>query len=326
MPTNAINERYVNAATGDIKLEVTPVAGRIGAIINNVRIDDGIDDATFAEIEKALIRHKVIFFRGQQHLDDDEQERFAARFGEIIAHPTVPTLPGTKTILELNSERGAFANSWHTDVTFIPDYPKISVLRSVIIPEAGGDTIWANGETAYDDLSPELRNIVQNLKAIHTNKFDYAEGTTRFNNRSAKELEQHRAIFASTEYETEHPVVRLHPVSGKPSLLLGHFFKRFTGLSTTDSLKLFDILQNLYVRPENTVRWNWQVGDVAIWDNRATQHYAIADYGSQHRVVRRVTVRGEIPLGIDGFNSRQLQLEPAANKSANSEIAQQAAI
>ncbi|MFT3997552.1 MAG: TauD/TfdA family dioxygenase, partial [Asticcacaulis sp.] len=260
-----------------------------------------------AEIEKALVRHKVIFFRDQGHLTDAAQEAFAARLGDPIIHPTVPALPGSSTILELNSEHGAYANSWHTDVTFVPGYPRASILRGVTIPEAGGDTIWANTETAYNDLPDDLQALADGLKAIHTNVYDYA---SRRKNVTREEAERFAKVFASTVYETEHPLVRVHPVSGNKSLLLGHFYKAFVGLSPLEGAKLFEIFQSYVTRPENTVRWGWREGDVAIWDNRATQHYAVADYGTQKRVVRRVTLRGDVPVGLDGSLSRQIRPEP----------------
>lgn len=299
---------YVNRPNTDIALKVRPVAGRIGAIVEDVTLSPDIDAQTLAEIEKALVHHKVIFFRDQGHLTDETQEAFAARLGEPQLHPTVPAAAGSKSILELNSEHGAKANSWHTDVTFVPAYPYASILRGVVIPEVGGDTIWANTETAYDDLPGELRSFADGLRAVHTNLYDYAVNSSEY---SAEDIERFRQVFASTVYETEHPVVRVHPVSGRRSLLLGHFFKSFSGLSQAQSRSLFEIFQSYVTRPENTVRWNWRVGDVAVWDNRATQHYAVADYGSQHRVVRRVTLKGDVPVGLDGQSSRLLKPETA---------------
>jgi len=304
---------YLNRPRPDLGLNVRPVAGRIGAIVEGVKLGGDLDDTKIQAIKAPLNHHKVIFFRDQDHLDNDSQEAFAARLGQPIAHPTVPVTPNSKTILELNSNNGSYANSWHTDVTFVPGYPYASILRGVIIPEAGGDTVWANTEAAYNDLSDELKWVVHSLRAVHSNQFDYAEGDIRTRDKTPEQLETYRKVFASTVYETEHPVVRVHPETGQPSLLLGHFFRRFVGLSLLESLKLFEILQAHVTCLENTVRWSWKVGDVAIWDNRATQHYAIADYGSLHRVVRRVTLQGDVPVGIDGFRSRQLKPVSAEN-------------
>src|SRR5215471_11495843 len=130
-----------------LELDVRPLAGRIGAQINNIRLGGDESDAAIAAIKAALSKYKVIFFRDQGHLDDAGQERFAARFGELEAHPTRPARSGS-TALELDSTRGR-ADRWHTDVTFVDAYPKISVLRAVVIPPYGGDTVWANTVAAY---------------------------------------------------------------------------------------------------------------------------------------------------------------------------------
>ncbi len=311
---------YLNQPDPASPLAIKPVSGRIGAIIDGVKLGGDLDDATITAIRAALVRHKVIFFRDQTHLDDNGQEAFAARLGEPIGHPTVPTIARSSTLMELNSDHGGYANSWHTDITFVPAYPSASILRAVVIPEAGGDTVWANTETAYDDLSPELKAIAGALRAVHTNRYDYAtEGDLRASDEKRQELEDYQKVFTAKLFEAEHPVVRLHPESGRPSLVLGQFFKQFTGLNTSDSQKLFEVLQGHITRLENTARWSWRVADVAIWDNRATQHYAIADYSEQKRVVRRVTLKGDIPVGIDGTRSRALKgqfHETADNKAA----------
>ena len=219
---------------------------------------------------------------------------------------------GSRYLLELDSKEGYAASSWHTDVTFVDAYPKGSILRAITIPEAGGDTLWANGETAYEGLPEPLRQLVNNLWATHSNLYDYAAILNDVKDDGARErLSRYRDVFASTVYETEHPVVRVHPVSGQRSLLLGHFFKQFVGLNLADSARLFQILQDHITKPENVVRWRWRAGDVAFWDNQATQHRAVADFGLQRRTLRRATVNGEVPVGIDGRQSRTLRREKA---------------
>lgn len=309
---------FPNAADSSSPLDITPVAGRIGAVINGVRITDDLDDATIAAIDAAVIRHKVVFFRDQGHVTDAVHEAFAARFGSPVAHPTVPVAAGSKYLLELDSREGYAASSWHTDVTFVEAYPKGSILRALTIPAAGGDTLWANGETAYDGLPEPLRQLVNHLWAIHSNDYDYAatlaaSGADAQSSAGQERSQYHKAVFASTVYETEHPVVRVHPVSGQRSLLLGHFVRRFAGFNEADSARLFGILQDHITRPENTVRWRWQAGDIAFWDNRSTQHRAIADFGLQRRTLRRATINGDVPVGIDGRRSRTLRNEKAAS-------------
>jgi alpha-ketoglutarate-dependent sulfate ester dioxygenase len=289
-------------------LDATPVAGRIGAEIRGIRLSGDIEDAVVAAIRTALVRHKVLFFRDQTHLDDSGQEAFAARLGKPVAHPTVPVADGSRFVLELDSRDGDAASAWHTDVTFLPNYPEASVLRSVEVPSAGGDTLWANTISAHEELPEPLKALVASLRAVHTNLHDPA---AILRQASQREIERHR-VFASTVYETEHPVVRVHPESGERSLLAGYFLKSFVGLSSADSQRLLAILQDHITQPENTVRWRWRPGDVAIWDNRATQHRAIADFGSQRRHLRRVTLDGPVPLGTDGQPSRLLRATPGA--------------
>ncbi|MFT8233559.1 TauD/TfdA dioxygenase family protein [Pseudomonas guariconensis] len=285
-------------------LDIHPIAGRIGAEIRGVTLSADLDAATIDAIQAALVQHKVIFFRNQTQLDDQSQEAFAKRLGEPIAHPTVPVVDGTDYLLQLDGAEGQRANSWHTDVTFVEAYPKASILRSVVAPAFGGDTVWANTAAAYQSLPEPLRELADKLWAVHSNEYDYAG--TKPDVDPAK-LERYRQVFTSTVYETEHPVVRVHPISGERALQLGHFVKRIKGYSQADSAHLFNLLQGHVTRLENTVRWRWQAGDVAIWDNRATQHYAVDDYGTQPRIVRRVTLGGEVPVGVDGQQSRTLR-------------------
>lgn len=283
-------------------IQVQPIGGRIGAEIQGVKLSADLADEVVNEINQALLQHKAIFFKDQQHLDDVAQEAFAARLGTPLNHPTVPVKDGSAHILEIDS-RGARADSWHTDISFIDAYPKASILRSLVAPAVGGNTVWANTTAAYNDLPEELKTLADSLRAIHSNNFDYAVKVSV----PKEALEKYKNYFNSTEYETEHPLVRVHPETGEKTLLLGHFFKSLVGYSSSESRRLFDLFQSYVEKLENIVSWRWSAGDVAIWDNRATQHRAINDYGDQHRVVRRVTLEGDVPVGVDGRPSRELR-------------------
>ena len=285
-------------------IQVKAINGRIGAVIEGVKLSSSLDATVVQEINQALLKHKVIFFKHQSHLDDIEQEAFAARLGTPLNHPTVPVKQGSNHILELDS-RGARADSWHTDITFLDAYPKASILRSIVAPEVGGNTVWANTTTAYHDLPEELKTLAESLRAIHSNNYDYAAKASV----PAEVLAKYKDFFNSTEYETEHPLVRVHPETAEKTLVLGHFFQKFVGYSQADSRRLFDIFQNYVEKLENIVSWRWEAGDIAIWDNRATQHRAINDYGDQHRVVRRVTLEGDIPVGVDGQLTQVIRKE-----------------
>ena len=156
-----------------LDLDIHPLAGCIGAEISNVRLAGDLPEPAIAAIEAALTKYKVIFFRNQNHLDDAEQERFAGRLGDIVAHPTIPGRAGT-AILELDSTDGrGRADRWHTDITFLDAYPKISVLRGLVIPPYGGDTVWANTVAAYEGLPPGLKMLAENLWAVHSNPVSY---------------------------------------------------------------------------------------------------------------------------------------------------------
>ncbi|WP_375167817.1 TauD/TfdA dioxygenase family protein [Bradyrhizobium sp. CCGB01] len=282
------------------RADVIKRAARIGAEIRKVKLSGDLPDQTIAAINELLLEHKVVFFRDQGHLDDAEQERFALRFGSLAAHPMRGAINGTASIIELDSARaGSRADLWHTDGTFVDAYPKIAVLRGIVMPSFGGDTVWSNAVTAYLDLAPPLQRLADKLWAFHSNAFDYAI-MPRASELDKKHLDE---VFTKTVYQTEHPVVRVHPETGERTLVLGALVQRFVGIPKYDGQKLFDLFQSHITVPENTVRWSWKEGDVVVWDNRATQHYAVNDYGDQHRVVRRATVAGEIPISIDGQSS-----------------------
>jgi alpha-ketoglutarate-dependent sulfate ester dioxygenase len=288
------------AQTGHYEhVEVTQVGGAIGAIVGGIQVGGEVAPVAVAELRAALLRHRVVFLRDQHNASDADQVAFGRLFGEITKpHPTV-TGDGA-AILPIDSEQGK-ANSWHTDVTFVDRVPAISILRAITLPPYGGTTVWANTVEAYRRLHPALQALTARLRAVHSNLYDYAAQRT-FSGVDVKE-QRYREEFRHLEFETEHPVVRVHPETGEPSLLLGHFVRSFVGLSTVDSADLFQLLQRQVTRLENTVRWSWRPGDVAIWDNRATQHYAVADYDDLPRLMHRITIAGPVPVGISGDTS-----------------------
>ncbi|WP_235737033.1 TauD/TfdA dioxygenase family protein [Nocardioides alcanivorans] len=286
------------------KISVHKLGSRIGARIEGVQLGGNLDAETVAQIRAAILAHKVVFFRGQHHLDDEQQIAFGQLLGPLTtAHPTVNT--GSARVLSLKATQGMAANSWHTDVTFVDRVPAFSILRGATIPEYGGNTVWANTATAYEALPPQLKAFVDDLWATHSNDYDYAHQTdSRAGESTAQFLKEE---FAREIYLTEHPVVRVHPETGERALVLGHFVKQFSGFNQKESSILFNLLQDRVTKLENTIRWQWLQGDVAIWDNRATQHYAVADFDTQTREVRRITVQGDVPVSIDGRRSRVVQ-------------------
>jgi alpha-ketoglutarate-dependent sulfate ester dioxygenase len=285
-------------------LTVTQLGSRIGARIDGVRLSGDLDAATVGKIREALLRAKVIFFRNQHHLDDAQQQAFAARLGTPIAHPALQQ-ENAPIITPINSDYGR-ANRWHTDVTFVANYPAASVLRAVTLPSYGGSTLWASTAAAYQALPEPLKHLTENLFALHSNRYDYVAPSQP----QTDEQRAFRTAFERPDFRTEHPVVRVHPETGERTLVAGDFVRNFVGLDNYESQVLLELLQRRITLPENTIRWNWEAGDVAIWDNRATQHRAIDDYDDQHRLMHRVTVMGDVPVDVHGQRSRVISGAP----------------
>jgi len=300
------------ATHGRAQLEVTKVGGHIGAVVSGLQIGAGLDPAVIAEFRAALLEHKVVFLRDQHQATEEDHYEFAAQLGEVTSpHPTVKG--DGRAILPIDSEQGK-ANSWHTDVTFVDRIPAISVLRAITLPPYGGTTVWANTVHAYTSLHPALQALVGRLRAVHSNQYDYSIERPQIGGLDVKE-ESYRAEFRHKLFLTEHPVVRIHPETKEPALLLGHFAQSFPGLSSSDFHDLFGVLQRHITKLENTVRWSWRPGDIAIWDNRATQHYAVADYDDLPRKLHRITVAGDVPVGIGGDTSTVIQGDASAYSS-----------
>ncbi len=279
-------------------IDVRRVAGNIGAEITGVRVGPDLPGPVVKLVRDALLEHKVIFLRDQHDLDDAGQAGFAQLFGELTkAHAANPRVGPEDHILEMDSHHGGKAPAWHTDATYTDRPPAITMLRSVMLPPYGGDTAWANTAAAYQAMGPKLRELAEGLRAVHSN--GHAADDKRAG-AAAQPANSRRA--RKPFYETEHPVVRVHPETGERTLLLGIFASRI--IDREDSRNLIDLFQQFVTaRLENTVRWRWALGDFAMWDNRATQHYAIHDYGDLQRKMHRCTLAGEIPVGVDGQRS-----------------------
>jgi alpha-ketoglutarate-dependent taurine dioxygenase len=283
---------------------VTQLGSRIGARIDGVQLAGDLDPATVGQIREALLRHKVIFFRNQHHLDDAQQQAFAARLGTPIAHPAIQQ-DNAPIITPINSDYGK-ANRWHTDVTFVANYPAASVLRAITLPSYGGSTLWASTAAAYQALPEPLKHLTENLWALHSNRFDYVGASAT----QTEEQRAHRTRFEKADFRTEHPVVRVHPETGERTLVAGDFVRGFVDMDNYESQLLLELLQRRITLPENTIRWDWAAGDVAIWDNRATQHRAVDDYDDQYRLMHRVTVMGDVPVDVQGRRSRVISGVP----------------
>jgi taurine dioxygenase len=285
-----------------MSIEIQKVTANIGARVSGVDINKPLDEEQTTALREALNIHKALVF-DDVHLDDEGQEAFARHFGDLTtAHPTVPAVDGAPNVLPVDSERGR-ANHWHTDVTFVLNPPQASTLRSITVPPYGGETLIASSAAAYRDLPEPLRVLADTLWAEHTNDYDYAVPEESVDAERAAQ----RAQFTSIKFRTVHPVVRVHPLTGERGLFIGGFAQRIVGLSTTESRKILDLLQAYVTRPENILRWRWSPNQLVLFDNRITQHYAIDNYDDQPRRLNRVTVAGDIPVGIEGKESYSIE-------------------
>ncbi len=275
--------------------DVHPVAGALGAEIRGLDLSRPLDEPTTGAVLDALFAHKVIFFRGQE-LTPEQQIAFSAGLGPVFTdHPAyLPTLPDHPEIVALDGQEGGRANLWHSDVSISPKPPMGSVLYMKVCPEFGGDTMWADMTAAYDTLSDRMKSYLKGLSAVHD-----LEGTVR--NVVRERSQQAKAPGGampdmSALPRAAHPVVRTHPVTGRKILFVNPTFTaRIEGLPPAEADAVMAYLFRHQDQPEFQCRWRWQQGDVAVWDNRATHHYAIADYGDAPRTIHRVTIEGEAP-------------------------------
>lgn len=280
-------------------IEIQKVTANIGARVSGVDIAKPLDEEQISAIREALNVHKALVF-DEVDLDDEGQQAFVRHFGDLTtAHPTVSAVDGAPNVLPVDSERGRAANHWHTDVTFVLNPPQASTLRSITIPPYGGETLIASSAAAYRDLPEPLRQLADNLWAEHTNDYDYAVPDEELDEQQAAQ----RAQFTSINFRTAHPVVRVHPLTGERGLFIGGFAQRIVGLSVGESRKILDILQAYVTRPENVLRHRWSPNQLVLFDNRITQHYAVDNYDGQPRRLHRVTIAGDIPVGIEGKES-----------------------
>jgi taurine dioxygenase len=279
-----------------IPLDIQRNTGAIGAEIGGLDLSHALEREVSSQIEEALYEHKVIFIRGQS-LSPEQQIAFSAGLGSVFTdHPGyLPTLEGHPEIVVLDGQKGGRANLWHSDVSISPKPPMGSVLYMKECPATGGDTMWADMTAAYDALSDRMKHYLDGLEAVH----DLA-GTVR--NVVRERSEGTKSPTGSMPDTTSlpsavHPVVRTHPVTGRKILYVNPTFTaHLLGVPAAEGDAVLAYLYAHQNQPEFQCRWSWRQGDVAIWDNRATHHYAIADYGDAPRTIHRVTLEGEAPF------------------------------
>jgi taurine dioxygenase len=258
---------------------------------------DGVDlcaptDAEIAAIHRALLEHGVLFFRDQP-LTDDEHLALACRFGEPSLFPLVERFVGSGNPLGYitdTAESPPDADGWHTDVTWIEEPPKMAFLQAIEIPARGGDTMWADLYTALDTLSEPMRVLCRRLSVVHTVSPVIVDA---FRDRVGDDLADHVALEFPP---VVHPLVRTHPETGRDALFVaGGFMTAIDGMHDDESMLLLGFLNRHVENPNLHVRWSWRKGDLAIWDERCTNHRALSDHYPQYRQMRRCTVRGDRP-------------------------------
>lgn len=269
------------------------LAPALGAIVGNVDLSRDLETATIAAIRAALDEHLVLFFEGQTWTPQQQRD-FARRFGELYIHPLYPGQTGLAEImiLEYDADRRGHNDVWHSDVTYIQTPPQASILSAEIIPEIGGDTLWANTYLAYEALSEPMKKLASELRAVHD--FSRAFRPERFAEYGiADRAEQ---VYADNP-PVIHPVVRTNPATGRKALFVNHnFTSHILDVNSRESSALLNYFTTHVTQPEFQVRWRWTPNAVAFWDNRWTQHYALADYYPAHRRMRRATILGDRPV------------------------------
>ncbi len=277
-------------------MDIQPITGSLGAEISGVDLSHPLDTSAFEQIRGALSEYLVLFFPDQD-ITPDQQVAFGRRFGELHVHPFIPHLEGHKEIIVLGSgddgpgENTRQSNVWHTDLTYTKTPPMGSLLHAIAIPAAGGDTMFADMYAAFDALSSPIQKFLLDLTAIH----DIGHTLTRDEFFSGDGLDKLKRTRERTP-PIEHPVIRTHPETGRKALFVNaHFVSHFKDLEPAESDALLAFLLDHVNRPEFQCRHRWAKHDLALWDNRCTQHYAVIDY-STRRTMHRVTICGDVPV------------------------------
>lgn len=287
------------APTRPVELTLDKLGPSFGAVVHHIDLSCPSDDQV-REIRHALVEHKVLFFR-EQRLTDTAQVDLGRRLGELTAgHPVARSEEAEHPeIYNIDSAdpEFSFSDVWHTDVTFMEKPPLCSILRAVQLPAYGGDTSWVDSQLAYESLSRPVQDLVDRLTAVHDGNREWGAYLRRRSGEGnlwdGKQVTSLRPV--------EHPVVRVHPESGRKGLFVNPgFTSHIVGVSEAESRGILDLLYAHLTKPEHTIRHRWQVGDVGIWDNRSTSHYANRDY-TETRVMRRITLQGDRPFGPAGI-------------------------
>ena len=282
---------------------IHPVSGALGAEITGVDLAGDIDDQTLGVLRKAWLEHLVLFFHDQP-LPPARFLTFARRFGEIIEYPFVKGLeeyPEIIPVVKLEHERINFGGVWHSDTAYLDAPPMASMLLAREVPPAGGDTLFANMYLAYETLSDGMQRMLAGLAAVNSSS---AADVSRTREDRIKDSAR---ADARKEYSAAHPVVRVHPETGRRALYVNVAHTvHFEGMTAEESAPILRYLYQHQVRPEFTCRFAWRPGSLAFWDNRCAQHNAINDYQGHRRLLHRITLAGDRPAGPLGTDRDRL--------------------
>jgi taurine dioxygenase len=274
--------------------EIVPVSGTLGAEVRGLD-PRSLNHEQIDEVRDVLHRNEVIFFRGA-HLTPEEHMELGAKFGEISIFPTSRLLGSTTPTFQVISdgpESPPEADYWHTDATWTATPPKYALLHAEVVPERGGDTLWASMTAAHDALSSTMQNLLFRLEVVH-NCQSFIAGLRR--KAGAVDVEGLTAKLIESYPPVKHPLVRRHPETGRRALFLGgRFMRHVDGMHEKESQALLEMLARHIEDPRFQCRWRWQPGDLAIWDERSTNHRNAADYFPQVRVIRRIEIAGDRP-------------------------------
>jgi taurine dioxygenase len=281
--------RLEAAVPGYQQLIIEPYTPNIGGIVRDFDLARIDDEGARAELRKALAEFQVLFFRGQK-LSPEEQISVARVFGDPDkAKAFFPRHESQKAIEVLEAKAGGNrygTDQWHTDITFVANPPTGTVLYAQVVPAAGGDTIWASGTAVFDSLPRALQLYLEELEAVHS--FEHSGWPPYFEKLPDGDVVYRQA--RNDHLPVVHPVIRTHPITGRKIVYVSpNFTDRVKGLPRQESDALLSLLFARFQRPEFQARLRWEPNTVAIWDNRATLHYAVTDYGDQHRLLHRVT-------------------------------------
>ena len=278
-------------------IDVQPLTGALGAEVIGIDLSKPLSDEQLVDILRAFHDHLMIYFRGQS-LPPQDQVDLARNFGKPAIYPFLDGLDGVpevNALIKTKDDTNNFGGIWHSDTAYkeCPDLG--TLLYALDVPDAGGDTLFANAYRAYDALSPGMKQMLDGLIGIFNSDKLYAGGRSA---QVGKLGEMGKAMIQTDTYEAEHPIVCTHPDTGRKALYISRAHTlRFKNMTAEESDPLINYLADHAVRPEFQCRLRWQPGTLAIWDNRCTQHFAVNDYQGCHRHMHRVTIEGDRPTG-----------------------------